>query len=134
MGRITVTSWVVGAPSGPNIETVFALYRFACQNHFASIWLAMQRRNKRATNTRYWRASSAGLGNYPCGRATALSVTLSGGALFANWELFRPLSSLIATVILAIYIGRASAQHANPGVWTNRLLGVALVGCIASTC
>ena len=42
--------------------------------------------------------------------AIALSVTLSGGALFANWKLLQFLSSLIVKVILAIFM-RASAQQ-----------------------
>ena len=41
--------------------------------------------------------------------AIALSVTLSGGALFASWKLLQFLSSLIVKVILAIFTG-ASAQ------------------------
>jgi len=42
--------------------------------------------------------------------AIALSVTLSGGALFASWKLLQFPSSLIVKVILAIFMG-ASAQH-----------------------
>ena len=42
--------------------------------------------------------------------AIALSVTLSGGALFASWKLLQFLSSLIVKVILAIFM-RASAQQ-----------------------
>ena len=42
--------------------------------------------------------------------AIALSVTHSGGALFASWKLFQFPSSLIVKVILAIFMG-ASAQH-----------------------
>jgi len=42
--------------------------------------------------------------------AIALSVTLSGGALFASWKLFQFLSSLIVKVILAIFMW-ASAQR-----------------------
>ena len=42
--------------------------------------------------------------------ARALSVTLSGGALFASWKLFQFPSSLIVKVILAIF-RRASAQR-----------------------
>ena len=38
-------------------------------------------------------------------------MTLSGGALFANWKLFQFLSSLIVKVILTIFMG-ASAQLA----------------------
>ena len=41
--------------------------------------------------------------------ARALSVTLSGGALFASWKLLQFPSSLIVKVILAIF-RRASAQ------------------------
>ena len=41
--------------------------------------------------------------------AIALSVTLSGGALFASWKLLQFLSSLIVKVILAIF-SWASAQ------------------------
>jgi hypothetical protein len=44
--------------------------------------------------------------------AIALSVTLSGGALFASWKLFQFPSSLIVKVILAIFSG-ASAQQVN---------------------
>ena len=43
--------------------------------------------------------------------AIALSVTLSGGALFASWKLLQFPSSLIVKVILAIFMG-ASAQRA----------------------
>ena len=42
--------------------------------------------------------------------AIALSVTHSGGALFASWKLLQFPSSLIVKVILAIFMG-ASAQH-----------------------
>ena len=42
--------------------------------------------------------------------AIALSVTLSGGALFASWKLLQFPSSLIVKVILAIFMG-ASAQQ-----------------------
>ena len=42
--------------------------------------------------------------------AIALSVTLSGGALFASWKLLQFLSSLIVKVILAIF-SWASAQR-----------------------
>ena len=42
--------------------------------------------------------------------ATVPSVTLSGGALFASWQLLQFLSSLIAKVSLAIF-RRASAQQ-----------------------
>ena len=42
--------------------------------------------------------------------ARALSVTLSGGALFASWKLLQFPSSLIVKVILAIF-RRASAQR-----------------------
>ena len=42
--------------------------------------------------------------------AIALSVTLSGGALFASWELLQFPSSLIVKVILASFM-RASAQQ-----------------------
>ena len=45
--------------------------------------------------------------------AIALSVTLSGGALFASWKLLQFPSSLIVKVILAIF-RRASAQHTFP--------------------
>ena len=41
--------------------------------------------------------------------AIALSVTLSGGALFASWKLLQFPSSLIVKVILAIFMG-ASVQ------------------------
>ena len=44
--------------------------------------------------------------------AIALSVTLSGGALFASSKLFQFLSSLIVKVILAIFMG-ASAPHVD---------------------
>ena len=42
--------------------------------------------------------------------AIALSVTLSGGALFASWKLLQFPSSLIVKIILAIFM-RASAQQ-----------------------
>jgi hypothetical protein len=45
--------------------------------------------------------------------AIALSVTLSGGALFASWKLLQFLSSLIVKVILAIFMW-ASAQLSFP--------------------
>lgn len=44
--------------------------------------------------------------------AIALSVTLSGGALFASWKLLQFPSSLIVKVILAIFSG-ASAQQSH---------------------
>ena len=44
--------------------------------------------------------------------AIALSVTLSGGALFASGKLLQFPSSLIVKVILAIFM-RASAQHTD---------------------
>ena len=44
--------------------------------------------------------------------AIALSVTLSGGALFASWKLLQFPSSLIVKVILAIF-RRASAQQCH---------------------
>lgn len=44
--------------------------------------------------------------------AIALSVTLSGGALFASWKLLQFPSSLIVKVILAIFSG-ASAQQSR---------------------
>ena len=44
--------------------------------------------------------------------AITLSVTLSGGVLFASWKLLQFLSSLIVKVILAIF-SRASAQQAR---------------------
>ena len=43
-------------------------------------------------------------------KAIALSVTLSGGALFASWKLLQFPSSLIVKIILAIFMG-ASAQQ-----------------------
>ena len=52
--------------------------------------------------------------------AIALSVTLSGGALFASWKLLQFPSSLIVKVILAIFMG-ASAQH-NRQVYEMRIL------------
>ena len=43
--------------------------------------------------------------------AIALSVTHSGGALFASWKLLQFPSSLIVKVILAIFMGASAQQH-----------------------
>ena len=58
--------------------------------------------------------------------AIALSVTLSGGALFASWKLLQFPSSLIVKVILAIFSG-ASAQQ-----WQQRMVCVPIwnEGCV----
>ena len=45
--------------------------------------------------------------------AIALSVTLSGGALFASWKLLQFPSSLIVKVILAIFMGASAQQLKN---------------------
>ena len=45
--------------------------------------------------------------------AIALSVTLSGGVLFASWKLLQFPSSLIVKVILAIFMGASAQQLAT---------------------
>ena len=55
--------------------------------------------------------------------AIALSVTLSGGVLFASWKLLQFPSSLIVKVILAIFMGALAQQRGGGGVmhWGSSL-------------
>ena len=65
--------------------------------------------------------------------ARALSVTLSGGALFASWKLLQFPSSLIVKVILAIF-RRASAQHVVFAKYVPAWNCVASLACSPMTC
>ena len=117
MGRINVTSWIFAGPLGPNY-IVFEC-KFLCLSNtilFSDVFTY-----ESSTDCHRLIKATGELNAQLCGvikynipilaeGAIALSVTHSGGALFASWKLLQFPSSLIVKVILAIFMG-ASAQH-----------------------
>ena len=131
MGRINVTSRIFEGPSGPNKEDirekeasvpwVLLLPNYKMQARCPSPCMSLTLHSDwylRETHVHPhgWKKNDFNhMKMHPfcilAEGAIALSVTLSGGALFASWKLLQFPSSLIVKVILAIFMGASAQQY-----------------------